>query len=117
MVGRYAGNKVPVSGCNHSFGGDGELEQITERVQQPLRYAAREWDPVAGLYQVRARWYDPQTGRFVSEDPIGLAGGVNPYAYAANSPINFTDPSGLAAIVQIWEEISIEALWDLLERL
>jgi hypothetical protein len=44
---------------------------------------------------VRARWYDPQTGRFVSEDPIGLAGGINPYAYAANSPVNFTDPFGL----------------------
>lgn len=48
----------------------------------------------AGLYQVRARWYDPQTGRFVSEAPIGLAGGMNVYAYAANRPVNFTDPSG-----------------------
>jgi RHS repeat-associated protein len=37
-------------------------------VQQPLRYAAREWDATAGLYQVRARWYDPHTGRFVSEE-------------------------------------------------
>ena len=64
-------------------------------VEQPLGYMAREWDDVAGMYQVRARWYDPQSGRFVSEDPIGLNGGLNPYVYANNSPTNLTDPYGL----------------------
>ena len=48
-----------------------------------------------GLYYVHACWYDPYLGRFVSEDPIGLAGGINLYAYAANDPINLSDPSGL----------------------
>lgn len=42
----------------------------------------------------RARFYDPQLGRFISEDPIGLEGGVNPYVYAENDPINLSDPSG-----------------------
>jgi RHS repeat-associated protein len=79
----------------YRYGAWGEPELVTEGVQQPLRYTAREWDATAGLYQVRARWYDPQTGRFVSEDPIALAGGINPYAYVANSPVNFTDPFGL----------------------
>ena len=73
----------------------GEPEAVTQTVEQPLRYMAREYDEVTGLYQVRARWYDPQQGRFVSEDPIGLAGGLNPYAYAGNNPINATDPFGL----------------------
>ena len=50
-------------------------EAVIEAVPQPLRYMAREYDEVTGLYQVRARWYDAQYGRFVSEDPIGLAGG------------------------------------------
>lgn len=39
--------------------------------------------------------YDPKTGRFTSEDPIGLAGGINLYAYAGNNPVTFSDPFGL----------------------
>ena len=74
----------------------GETEAGTvATVEQPLGYMAREWDDVAGMYQVRARWYDPRQGRFVSEDPIGLSGGLNPYVYANNSPTNLTDPYGL----------------------
>jgi uncharacterized protein RhaS with RHS repeats len=44
---------------------------------------------------MRNRWYDPQTGRFLSQDPIGLAGGVNLYAYAGNNPASYSDPFGL----------------------
>jgi RHS repeat-associated protein len=52
--------------------------------------------PSAGGYvYLRNRWYDPQTGRFLSQDPIGLAGGVNLYAYAGNNPVAYTDPFGL----------------------
>ncbi len=69
-------------------------------VQQPLRYMARELDPITGLYHVRNRWYDPVANRFVSEDPIGLAGGINLYAYALNSPTNLRDPMGLDPTVQ-----------------
>ena len=47
-----------------------------------------------GLYYMRARYYDPQLGRFVSEDPIGLAGGINAYVYAGDNPVNGRDPSG-----------------------
>jgi RHS repeat-associated protein len=72
----------------------GEVD-ATGTVTQSLGYMAREYDETIGLYNVRARWYDPHQGRFVSEDPIGLAGGINPYAYAGGNPINHTDPSGL----------------------
>jgi RHS repeat-associated protein len=48
----------------------------------------------ANLYYMRNRWYDTRTGRFLSEDPIGLAGGLNLYAFAAGDPINGADPTG-----------------------
>ena len=43
----------------------------------------------------RARYYDPSTGRFLSEDPLQFAGGTNFYRFVLNNPINFVDPSGL----------------------
>ncbi|MDX1746070.1 MAG: RHS repeat-associated core domain-containing protein, partial [Halobacteriales archaeon] len=66
-----------------------------ENVENPFRYLGRPWDEVAGLLYLRARYYDPEIGRFISEDPIGLQGGINPYVYASNDPINRTDRSGL----------------------
>lgn len=73
----------------------GEVESGSDTTGQPLRYMARELDPSTGLYYVRARWYDQTLARFISEDPIGLAGGMNTYAYVGNDPVNRRDPSGL----------------------
>ena len=42
------------------------------------------------------RWYEPITGRWLSNDPIGISGGLNQYVFCGNNPINFVDPSGLA---------------------
>ncbi len=63
-------------------------------VTNSVRFAARELDNETGMYYVRSRYYDPQTGRFISEDPIGLEGGINLYVYARNNPVNFVDPTG-----------------------
>ena len=57
-------------------------------------YTGREPD-ASGLIFYRARYYHPGLGRFASRDPIGMAGGINPYAYAGGNPVNFNDPSGL----------------------
>ncbi|MBI5025152.1 MAG: hypothetical protein HZC12_00170, partial [Nitrospirae bacterium] len=62
---------------------------------QPYTYTSREYDPETGLYYYRARYYDPKIGKFISEDPIGLAGGLNLYVYVGNSSVNFFDPLGL----------------------
>jgi RHS repeat-associated protein len=48
----------------------------------------------AGLYYFRARYYDPSTGRWLSNDPIGISGGLNQYAFCANNPVMFVDPEG-----------------------
>ncbi|MEK6282276.1 MAG: RHS repeat-associated core domain-containing protein [Acidobacteriota bacterium] len=58
-------------------------------------YTGREIDADAGLMYYRARWYDPQQGRFTSEDPIGFQAGPNFYTYVKTNPINKVDPSGL----------------------
>ena len=64
---------------------------------QPYAFTARERDLESGLYYYRNRYYDPFTGRFISEDPIGLRGGDNNiYSYVGNNPVNVTDPLGLA---------------------
>ncbi len=58
----------------------------------PYAFTGREFDPESGLYYSRARYYDPQTGRFLQADPVFH---LNPYPYVDNNPINFTDPLGL----------------------
>ncbi len=60
------------------------------------QYTGREYDATTGLQYSRARWYDANIGRFISEDPIGFGGGdVNLYGYVGNNPINSADPTGL----------------------
>jgi RHS repeat-associated protein len=58
-----------------------------------LGFTGRQ-DDGTGLNYHRARYYNPELGRFISEDPIGFAGGSNLYAYAANAPTTYTDPTG-----------------------
>jgi RHS repeat-associated protein len=64
--------------------------------ENPSQYTGRENDN-NGLYFYRARYYDPVLKRFISEDPIGLAGGDNFFAYVNGNPISLTDPTGLQA--------------------
>ncbi|WP_079125462.1 RHS repeat-associated core domain-containing protein [Streptomyces lushanensis] len=59
----------------------------------PYTFTGRENDGT-GLLYYRNRYYDPETGRFISQDPIGHAGGPNLYQYALSSPTTYTDPSG-----------------------
>jgi RHS repeat-associated protein len=66
-----------------------------------------------GQMYMRNRYYDPQTGQFTQPDPIGLAGGLNSYGFAAGDPVSYTDPYGLTVEFADWES---ERLYYSLKR-
>jgi RHS repeat-associated protein len=83
---------------NHlDYGAFGQiLAQTNAANGDRFTYTGREYEARLGLYWYRARWYDPNGGRFMSEDPMGFgAGDVNLRRYVGNAPTNWIDPSGL----------------------
>jgi len=71
-------------------------------------YTGKMLDEATGLQNNLNRWYDSQTGRWISQDPIGFAGGdANLYRYVGNSPTNATDPSGLEEQIGWIYEVSV----------
>ena len=62
-----------------------------------VRFTGKDYDEVTGLYYFNARWYDPQLGRFTSEDPV--RDGMNWYVYVRNNPLRFIDPTGLENVL------------------
>jgi RHS repeat-associated protein len=64
-------------------------------VENNLRFAGQYFDSETGLHYNYWQFYDPSLGRYLRADPIGLAGGINPYAYVLNNPVNFIDPWGI----------------------
>ncbi|QHM77344.1 Putative deoxyribonuclease RhsC [Mixta theicola] len=76
----------------HAWGG---VKRLTQQVHNPLRFQGQYYDKETGLHYNRYRYYNPHSGSFISQDPIGLLGGVNVYQYAPN-PISWIDPLGLS---------------------
>jgi RHS repeat-associated protein len=98
----------------------GEITELTGNLENPFAYTGREWDGELGLYYYRARYYDPVVGKFLSRDPIGLAGkDINMNRYVKNSPTNLLDPDGTVSIIAIaialrasWMAVCVQAAWD-----
>jgi RHS repeat-associated protein len=71
---------------------------------------------IVGLYYMRNRWYDPDDGRFLSEDPAGFEGGLNLYTFAGDDPIDGSDPSGLDAACESLYKLQVgdyvEYYWE-----
>ena len=80
----------------YTFDSFGNTTASSGSLVNPFQYTGRELDSETGLYYFRARYFDPQAGRFLGEDPLGFSVDVNFYRYVGNSPTNFNDPLGLA---------------------
>ncbi|NRQ42473.1 RHS repeat protein [Rheinheimera sp. YQF-2] len=73
----------------------GKAMVTVNKIDNPIRFQGQYFDNESGLHYNHFRYYDPETGRFISQDPIGLLGGINHYQYAPNH-INWIDPLGLS---------------------
>ena len=93
LIWRWASDAFGSSLPDEDPDGDGQATAVN------LRYPGQYFDPESGLHYNQARYYDPTSGRYLSPDPIGLAGGVNTYLYANANPLRFTDPDGLEAVI------------------
>lgn len=89
VVWRWDSDAFGDTAPNEDPDGDGVKTTIN------LRFAGQYFDAESGLHYNRHRYYDPQVGRYTQPDPIGVEGGVNPYAYVKGNPISYTDPLGL----------------------
>ncbi|KUG21933.1 hypothetical protein ASZ90_008299 [hydrocarbon metagenome] len=82
----------------YAYDAFGNIANQQEAVAQPFKYVGQYgvMTELNGFYYMKARYYDPTVGRFISEDPIGFEGGtVNLLAYVGNNPVTGIDPSGL----------------------
>ena len=73
----------------------GEARILTAEVENNLRFPGQYYDAETGFHYNWHRYYDPETGRYLRPDPTGLGGGINPYTYVLNDPLNYADPYGL----------------------
>jgi RHS repeat-associated protein len=80
---------------SYTYDAFGTLTASTGTLTNPFQFTSREFDSETGLNFYRARYYDPNVGRFISEDPIRFDGGFDFYVYVENNPVLYIDPMGL----------------------
>ncbi|OCG78424.1 hypothetical protein A9G42_03150 [Gilliamella sp. Nev6-6] len=73
-------------------------DDIDSLPDNPLRFQGQYCDEETGLHYNLNRYYDPFTGRYITQDPLGILGGLNSYQYANGDPINWIDPLGLIKV-------------------
>jgi RHS repeat-associated protein len=85
-------------------------------VRQFIRFQGQWADEETGFYYNRHRYYDPAMGRYITQDPIGIRGGMNLYAYAGGDPVNYVDPEGLfiPALLALFAVVDVLVVLDVL---
>jgi RHS repeat-associated protein len=73
----------------------GNLMSQTGTLSQPFKFSTKMYDKQTGLSYFGYRFYSPATGRWMTRDPIGIAGGLNLYGFVGDDPIDWVDPFGL----------------------
>ncbi|WP_319004702.1 RHS repeat-associated core domain-containing protein [Microbulbifer variabilis] len=81
------------------------------QIEQPIRFQGQYYDEETGPNYNRFRYYDPVIGQFISQDPVGLFGGVNNYRYVPN-PITWIDPLGLECKEISLSDIKFKSVWS-----
>jgi RHS repeat-associated protein len=102
------GSGTAVGRVRYSAFGVPQSSGVTENA---VSFTGHQFDAATGLFYARARYYDPALGRFLSQDPEWA---VNPYVYALDAPLEFTDPTGRAALTE--EQIKFNKLAAALQR-
>lgn len=86
----------------YDYSAYGELLSQTGSSTNAYLYTGQQFDASAGLYSLRARYYDPRVGRFLGRDPAEIdpldARQLNRYVYVGDNPVNLEDPTGLLAV-------------------
>ncbi len=85
--------------------GDREIGKIN-----PFRYRGYYYDAETGLYYLKTRYYDPEVGRFISQDDVSYLdpehiNGLNLYAYCGNNPVMFTDSTGTNKVKDFFSKV------------
>ena len=78
----------------YDYNAFGQVKRIQEDISIPFLFIGARYDAGTDLHYMRTRAYDPEIGRFISPDTIGVAGGINLYRYVQNNPLKYVDPYG-----------------------
>ncbi|ULO09537.1 RHS repeat-associated core domain-containing protein [Paenibacillus sp. 19GGS1-52] len=94
----YKQDQTLLNTYDYDLWGNPKVTEEADQYSNPFRYAGEYGDTNTGLQNLRARWYDPSIGRFITEDTwegrINHPDSQNPYIYVVNNPLIYVDPSG-----------------------
>jgi RHS repeat-associated protein len=107
---------------SYTYTAFGDTFNLTGITVNPYQYTGQQYDALTGLYSLRARYYDPAVGRFLSQDsypydfdnPVQL----NRYVYAMGDPVNYIDPGGMQSLTEYvqWTKNRVKAVLSYFPR-